>query len=201
MKAGDLSTPKAQSRSLWNRQQWWADPIEPPHGRGAPFEFLKIHRLQNTHTLTHTKTNGLWRSVNLDWLGPAQREEVNAAPRPSTSQGRPSPQTWSSRRSPPPWPRSSQGSAPGCRTPARGSARSQGAGTCAARPPLKTSRPVTPRSRPALKSGPSSYPARQAQQAQPPRICAAASLCWESQTASLKHPAAPSRPPQGGSPW
>lgn len=97
--------------------------------------------------------------MNLDWLGPAQRDEVNAAPCPSTSQGRPSPQTWSSRRSPPPWPRSSQGSAPGCRTPARGSARSQGAGTCAARPPLKTRRSVTPCSRP-VKSGPSSYPAR-----------------------------------------
>ena len=97
-------------------------------------------------------------------------------PAPSTSKGRPLPQTWSSRRSPPPWPRSSQGSAPGFRIPARGSAHSRGAGTCAARPPLKTSGSVIPQSRPVLKSGPphsrpnSPSPGWKAQQAQPPRV-------------------------------
>lgn len=37
-------------------------------------------------------------------------------------------------------------------------------------------------------------PGWKAQQAQPARVCATASLCLESQTTSLKHPAAPSRP-------
>lgn len=91
----------------------------------------------------------------MGWLSPHhQREQVDGTLELCLGAGRTLPQTWSSQRSPPLLPRSSPGSAPGCRIPSQGSARSQGAGTCAARPPLKTSGSLTQQSWPVLKRGP-----------------------------------------------
>ena len=65
MKAVETSLPPNHNKGTCDTEQWRTDLTEAPHGRGAPFKFLKIHRLQNTNSHTEKlKAFGLWT-----WIG------------------------------------------------------------------------------------------------------------------------------------